>query len=127
VYSVLDTLIKVVDNCVREIGIGRETLKPFPIEITEEDASTLSKIINSGTWIDQPAECESDCEINLKGHMVYYNSANGILNVYNLKELSTYSSKELEVGGKSLVLSEEDRTTVNTILEKYITLGFKSN
>jgi len=41
--------------------------------------------------------------------------------------MSVYSSKGQEVSGKSLVLSEEDRITVNAILEKYITLGIESN
>ena len=116
--------LKVSENSVGEIG--RETFN-LSVEITEEDANTLSEIINGGTWKEELTDCESDCVINLKGHWAHYNSESGILNKYNVKDLSVYSSKVQEVSGKSLVLSEEDRATVNTILEKYITLGIESN
>ena len=116
--------LKVTENSVGEIG--RETYD-FSVEISEEDANVLSEIINGGTWKDEITDCESDCVINLKGHWSHYNSESGILNKYNVKDMSVYSSKVQEVSGKSLVLSEEDRITVNTILEKYITLGVESN
>jgi hypothetical protein len=116
--------LEVTENSVGEIG--RETFN-LSVEISEEDANTLSAIINGGTWIGELTQCESDCVINLKGHWAHYNSESGILNKYNVKDLSVYSSKVQEVSGKSLVLSEEDRITVNAILEKYITLGFDSN
>ena len=116
--------LKVTENSVGEIG--RETFN-LSVEITEEDANTLSEIINGSTWKEELADCESDCVINLKGHWSHYNSESGILNKYNVKDMSVYSSKVQEVSGKSLVLSEEDRATVNSILEKYITLGVESN
>ena len=116
--------LEVTENSVGEIG--RETYN-FPVEISEDDANALSEIINGGTWVEEPADCESDCVINLKGHWTHYNSESGTLNKYNLKDMSVYSSKVQEVSGKSFVLSEEDRATVNSILEKYITLGFESN
>ena len=116
--------LEVTENSVGEIG--RETYN-FPVEISEDDANALSQIINGGTWKEEITDCESDCVINLKGHWRQYDSERGILNQYDLKDMSVYSSKEQEVNGKSLVLSEEDRATVNTILEKYITLGIESN
>ena len=116
--------LEVTENSVGEIG--RETYN-FPVEISEDDANALSQIINGGTWKEEITDCESDCVINLKGHCRQYDSERGILNQYDLKDMSVYSSKEQEVNGKSLVLSEEDRATVNTILEKYITLGIESN
>ena len=116
--------LKVTENSVGEIG--RETFN-LSVEISEDDANALSEIINGGTWKEEITDCESDCVINLKGHWSQYNSESGILNRYNVKDMSVYSSKVQEVSGKSLVLSEEDRTTVNAILEKYITLGFESN
>lgn len=112
--------LKVTENSVGEVG--RETFY-LPVEISEDDANILSEIINSGNWADTTTECESDCTINLKGHWTHYDSETGILNRYNLKDMSVYSSKIQEVNGKSIILSEEDRTTVNAILEKYITLG----
>ena len=116
--------IEATENSVGEIG--RETFN-LSVEISEDDANALSEIINGGTWKEEITECESDCVINLKGQWAHYNSESGLLNKYNVKDLSVYSSKVQEVSGKSLVLSEEDRTTVNAILEKYITLGFESN
>ena len=116
--------LEVTENSVGEIG--RETFN-LSVEISEDDANALSEIINGGTWKEEITDCESDCVINLKGHWSQYNSESGILNRYNVKDMSVYSSKVQEVSGKSLVLSEEDRTTVNAILEKYITLGFESN
>ena len=116
--------LEVTENSVGEIG--RETYN-FPVEISEDDANALSQIINGGTWKEEITDCESDCVINLKGHLLYYNSDNGTINKYNLKDMSIYSSKVQDVSGKSLVLSEEDIATVNAILEKYITLGFESN
>ena len=116
--------LEVTENSVGEIRRG--TLK-LPVEISEQDANTLSQIVNSGTWKEEPTDCESDCTINLKGHLIHYNSDSGILNRYNLADMSIYSSKEQDVRGKSLVLSDEDRATVNAILKKYITLGFESN
>ena len=116
--------LEVTENSVGEIG--RETFN-LSVEISEDDANALSEIINGGTWKEEITDCESDCVINLKGHWSQYNSESGILNKYNVKDMSVYSSKVQEVSGKSLVLSEEDRTTVNAILEKYITLGFESN
>lgn len=119
-----DSAIDVTENSVG--GIGRESFE-FPVEISEDDANALSQIIGGETWKDEITDCENDCVINLKGHLTYYNSENGIFNQYDLKDMSVYSSKEQEVNGKSLVLSEEDRTTVNAIIERYITLGFDSN
>ena len=116
--------LEVTENSVGEIG--RETYN-FPVEISEDDANALSEIINGSTWKEELTDCESDCVINLKGHWSHYNSESGILNKYNVKDMSVYSSKVQEVSGKSLVLSKEDRATVNSILEKYITLGVESN
>lgn len=115
---------EVINNSVGEIG--RETYN-LSVEISEDDAIALSEIINGGTWIEELTDCESDCVINLNGHWAHYNSESGILNKYNIKDLSVYSSAVQEVSGTSLVLSDEDRITVNAILEKYITLGIESN
>ncbi len=116
--------LEVTENSVAEIG--RETFK-LPVEISKEDANTLSQILNNSSWTEETTDCESNCVINLKGYWSYYDSNSGILNRYNLKEMSVYSSKVQEVSGKSLILSSEDRITVNAILQKYITLGIVSN
>ena len=112
--------IKVTENSVSEIG--REEFK-LPVEITEDDAKKLSQIINNDVWKEEPTECESDCVINLKGYWTYYDSNSGTLNKYNFADVTSYSSSKQGIDGKSLVLSEEDKATVNAILEKYISLG----
>lgn len=45
------------------------------------------------------------------------------MSIYSSVDISFDSISEQGIGGKSLVLSEEDKTTVNAILEKYISLG----
>jgi len=121
---VKDNTLEVMENTVS--GIGKGTFQTA-VELSDEDANTLSAIINGSTWKEELTDCERDCIINLKGHWSHYNSESGILNKYNVKDMSVYSSKVQEVSGKSLVLSEEDRITVNAMLEKYITLGVESN
>lgn len=116
--------LDVTENHVAEIG--RETPK-LAVEISDDDANALSQIINNRTWVEETNDCESDCAVNLKGNLMYYDSSSGTLNKYNLADLSIYSSKESNVSGKSVVLSDEDRATVNAILEKYITLGIEPN
>jgi len=54
--------LEVAENTVAEIGRG--TLK-LAVEISEEDANSLSEIINSGTWKEETTDCTSDCVINL--------------------------------------------------------------
>ena len=115
---------EVPENTVSEIGRGRFKLA---VEISEEDAKVLYEVIHQGTWKEGTTECESDCSLNLKGDMIYYHSSCGTFNKYNLKEMSVYSSKVQKVNGKSLVVSDEDRIIINTILEKYVTLEIDSN
>ena len=62
-------------------------------------------------------------DLNLKGYWTYYDSNSGTLNKYNFADITSYSSSKQGIDGKSLVLSEEDKATVNAILEKYISLG----
>ncbi|MBQ3509723.1 MAG: hypothetical protein IJA90_06900 [Peptococcaceae bacterium] len=116
--------LEVTENSVGEIG--RETFN-LSVEISEEDANSLSEIINGATWKEGTTDCTSDCVITIKGHMAYYHSDCGTFNKYNLAEMSAYSSRVQEVNGKSVVLSEKDKITVNTILQKYITLSVDNN
>lgn len=116
--------LDVTENSVAEIGRGKLKLS---VEISEEDANSLSAIVNNGSWIEEPTDCESDCVINLKGQWIYYHSNSGTLNKYDLSGVSYFSSKEQEIEGKSLVLSGEEQATVNNILQKYVTLGMESN
>lgn len=111
--------LDVMESYVREIG--REA-PGLPVEISEKDASTLSKIIDGGTPKENAADHESDCVINLKGHLMHYNSDSGALSKYSLSDMPVLSSQEPSVGGESFMLSDADRAAVNAILDKYISL-----
>lgn len=115
--------LEVMENTVS--GIGRGTLQTA-VALSQEDAKTLSEILDRAAWTEGTTDCSSDCVINLKGHITHYHSDCGTFNKFNLAEMSPYSSKELEITGKSCLLSEEDRTIVNAILEAYITLSATS-
>jgi len=112
--------IEVTKNSVAETGRDRFTL---PVAISDADAITLSQIIDRTEWHELVTESERDCVFNLGGKITYYDSITGTLCVYDLSEMSVYSSKKQNIKGKSAVLTENDRTTVNSILEKYITLA----
>lgn len=112
---------EIIDNTVTEIGRG--TLKK-PIELSEEDAETLAKILKNVSWnTDETTDCANDCAINLKGRLVYYHSDCGTFNEYDLSDMTSFSAQESNIDGKSLLLTETEQKTVNTILKKYIMLG----
>lgn len=112
---------EIIDNTVTEIGRG--TLKK-PIELSEEDAETLAKILKNESWnTDETTDCANDCAINLKGRLVYYHSDCGTFNEYDLSDMTSFSAQESNIDGKSLLLTETEQKTVNTILKKYIMLG----
>ena len=88
-------------------------------ELTGEAADEVLEIMDGDIWKDEIIDCESNYEINLRGRIVYYNSEKGVLNQYNLASLSYYSSKTVEIEGKSRVLTENERARLNEIIEKY--------
>ena len=117
-------IIQVTGNSVGELGSG--ALNQL-VKISDEDGTTLSQIVNGSTWKEEPTDCVSDCLLVLNGDFLYYNSENGILNTHNKSGATIHFNNGSNESEKSLVLSEEDRATVNAILEKYITLGFETN
>ncbi|MDE7202278.1 MAG: M56 family metallopeptidase [Lachnospiraceae bacterium] len=79
-----------------------------PITISREDASVLRVFLESGEWGDGTSDCLDNCELIFDGNTVKYHSDCGTFNdsVYN----------------RHISLSEENRTEVNAVLEKYISL-----
>ncbi|MBQ4347511.1 MAG: hypothetical protein IJC39_03605 [Firmicutes bacterium] len=114
---------EVMEYTVAEIGRG--TLKTA-IELSPEDAETLTSIIEDGNWNacdGNTVDYESDCAINLKGILIYYHSGCGRFNKYKLPDMLPYSSKEPDIDIKTMLLTETEKIAVNSILRKYITLG----
>lgn len=112
----------IMENTVAEIGRG--TFKTA-VELSEEDTSTLTQIINNGNWSEGTAECLNDCAINLNGILIYYHSDCGTFNRLDLANMQYQSSQEQEVSGKGLTLTNENKEIVNKLLKKYINLGFE--
>lgn len=112
------TMIAGMENVVREIG---RTQLHTGVELSVEDAGIIAKIIDNGIWIEDTPNCRMDCSINLNGRLYYYSSHCGTLEELGLSELSYLSSTASENRNKTLKLSDAEKDTVNTILEKYIT------
>lgn len=79
-----------------------------PVTISEEDALIFRTFCESGAWAEGTSDCLDNCELVFGGNTVRYHSDCGTFNdsVYN----------------RHLSLSEEDKSEVNRILEKYLSL-----
>ena len=98
---------EVVDNSANEawtikIGYTDEEEK----ELSQEDISTISNVLNKGNWIDDLTKCESDCVIKTAdGDVFCYHSACGTFNDNkNCRSLST---------------TGEETALINSILKQY--------
>ncbi len=116
VYEVIDN--PVIASSVSKIGKG--TLSQT-VDISADDAASLTEIIKSGDWIRDNSKCEHDCVMTLSGYSVHYHSECGTLEKIYLSEVSTYSSKEHSTNSM-LILDEQTKDKVNAILKKYIDL-----
>lgn len=76
--------------------------------VSREDAILLRALLESGAWDEGTADCISNYELIFDGNTIRYHSDCGTFNdsVYN----------------RHMLLSEEDKTEANAILEKYISL-----
>lgn len=112
---------ELLKGTVTEIGRGK--LNP-DIELSRADAEVIFNILDGGVWEKVDTECTRDCKVVINGVLYYYHSECGAFFRPNLAEYTTSSFKKTENSGESLELSDELKTEVNGILEKYITLGF---
>ena len=79
-----------------------------PVTISREDARIFRAFIEAGEWHEGTSDCLNNCEFIFDGNTVRYHFDCGTFNdsVYN----------------RHITLSEEDKSEVNAILEKYISL-----
>ena len=79
-----------------------------PVTISREDARIFRAFIEAGEWHEGTSDCLNNCEFIFDGNTVRYHSDCGTFNdsVYN----------------RHITLSEEDKSEVNAILDKYISL-----
>ena len=112
--------LSVTENYVSKPGKENGWL---PIEITADDALTISNMLDSPLWQEGLSDCAHDCTINLKGIIYYYHSSCGSFEYVALSSVSSFSAIKPEIKGKTMTLNEEEKETINAILEKYITLG----
>ena len=117
--STPNATVPVMQNVVGEIG--REELHTG-VELSADDAETITEIIDNGTWIETTPNCVMNCSINLNGRLYYYCSDSGTLEKFDLSEMTYFSAQTPAVNHKCLTLSDAQKTLVNAILEKYITL-----
>lgn len=78
--------------------------------ISEKDTETLLNILNNDKWIPETPNCACDCTVELEEQIVYYHSSCGTFNI------------RTDSGHWALETSDEEKQTVNSILEKYIVL-----
>ena len=74
-----------------------------------EQEDTILAMLQSGEWQEGTADCFHDCFILINGDELNYHSDCGTIND--------------EKSEKRLVLTEEDKETLNAILQQYITIG----
>lgn len=80
-----------------------------PKALLQEEAATISNILNSGNWINDVTKCASDCVITTAdGEVFYYHSACG-----------TFNDKK---NSRSRATTEEELAVVNGILSQYVEL-----
>ena len=98
----------VQQETVADIQVSDIVNGSSPVTISKEDASVLRAIFESEEWDEGTSDCLDNCELIFDGNTVRYHSDCGTFNdsIYN----------------RHLLLGEEDKTEVNAILEKYISL-----
>lgn len=94
------------------------------VRLLEEDAVVLTRILADGVWTGGTTDCSGDCVIGLGGRWFHYHSECGTFHKMAAPNYSGLSSAlALPAEVKYLSLSDAERTGVNGILEKYVTLG----
>lgn len=79
-----------------------------PVTVSREDELIFRAFIEAGEWDEGTSDCLNNCEFIFDGKTIRYHSDCGTFNdsVYN----------------RHITFSEEDKTEVNAVLEKYISL-----
>ena len=73
------------------------------IALNDEELGNIQKIIESGTWNEETAECIDDCLISIDGMDYYYH-----------RECGTINDK---IHRRHMILNNEDKEMLNSIIE----------
>lgn len=79
------------------------------VQLSKEDAKEINRVIENGRWIDDLGKCESDLQVVIGDRKLSYHSECGTFNDYG--------------GKKSMTVSENTKSQMNRIFEKYVRLG----
>lgn len=88
-----------------------------PLPLSDEDAALLSKMIASDDWTNDVTKCAADYIICLDGRTLFYHSSCG---TFNESMRAAVQSSADPHEGRSLGLNEEERQSVNAMLDKYL-------
>ena len=73
-----------------------------PVELAPKDKNYIIDILNNATWVNDLAKCDADFVFVTQKQRVNYNCECGVFNDIT--------------GSRSTTVSEEERTTINSIL-----------
>ena len=73
-----------------------------PVELDPKDKKYIIDILNNATWVNDLAKCPADFVFVTQKQRVNYNCEGGVFNDIT--------------SGRSATVSEEERTTINSIL-----------
>ena len=77
-------------------------------DLSDENTKAILQILDAGSWVPDATDCASDYVLTFDGRTVYYHSDCGTFN------------EQLEQGHQSLRLSDEQRETMNRIIQAVI-------
>lgn len=93
-------------------GIITRTEEDKIYDLTEEEVKIIADVIENGTWnTEGTAECANDCKLIIDERTYYYHS-----------ECGTFNDKE---NNQNLLVTAEEKESINAILAQYITLGLE--
>jgi hypothetical protein len=73
-----------------------------PVPLSAEEIETVRKMLETGTWEEETAECANDCRITIEGEAYDYHSECGTINDHT--------------NGRHMTLNDEDREKLDRII-----------
>lgn len=104
---------KVPSNEVAKIRVGSQTSDGrLPVnKLTSKDAEYILELLESATWLNGTADCFADCVFGMEdGSVLYYHSECGSINDNKTR--------------RCIKLNDVEQSELNSILSKYVTLGY---
>lgn len=87
-----------------QIYIQKVTEDAEPKAVSTTDSDMIQKIVDSSEWMNTQANCNSDYILVMDGNLYYYHTECGSINDI--------------INGKCITVTEDQRNTINSILEK---------